>query len=109
MNSLFFSVPGTVAAREPRTGLARPEPVRLSSFEAFGVSLHQFLPVDVPLGSPWIPSDRHVDITVPLIARKLPAPFDVPSFFATFFLRLAGWILMPLGVAALTGLLRVKV
>jgi hypothetical protein len=31
-----------------------------------------------------------------------------PDVFATFALKLAGWILVPLGVAALTGLLKVN-
>jgi uncharacterized protein YjbI with pentapeptide repeats len=59
------------------------------------LSLRIFLPVEVPLASNWEPSNR-----------KIIGPLRA-SDFATL-LKIAGWILVPLGVAALTGLLRTK-
>jgi uncharacterized protein YjbI with pentapeptide repeats len=63
-----------------------------SSFDTFqralGVSVHQFLPIDVPVGSDWV-----------------PAP-GWPSGYATVFLRVTGAILVGLGLGSVTGLLR---
>lgn len=86
-----------------------PMHASLRPVEAFQMSLKQFLPVDLPMASQWSPSEDPVDVRIHLgtgsysIVGKLRA-----SVFATFFLKLPGWILVPLGVAALTGLLRSK-
>ena len=50
------------------------------------VTLHQFLPVDVPLGAKWVPTQQS-------------------EIYATG-LKVAGVILVPLGIAIITGLLR---
>jgi hypothetical protein len=61
--------------------------------------------MDVPIGSQWIPSENPVRIRIPWFDQSLP--FSVrPSTFATFFLRIPGWILLPLGAGAVAGLLR---
>lgn len=108
LGTLYFSSAGTVREDKPVNRSGTAPRGRLSNFEAFGVSLHQFLPVQVPLGSRWVPIEQPAVVALPGISKSLPPPLSIPSFFATFFLRLAGWILVPLGVAALTGLLRTK-
>jgi hypothetical protein len=62
---------------------------------AIRYSIKTFFPVEVPLTGRWEASDK-----------RLIGPFRVSDFAA--LLKLAGWILVPLGVAGLTGLLRVK-
>jgi hypothetical protein len=54
---------------------------------AFGVSVHQFLPIDVPVGSACVPALRW------------------PSFYGSF-LRVAGAILVGVGLGSVSGLLR---
>lgn len=54
---------------------------------ALEVSVHQFLPIDVPIGSDCVPARR------------------AASWYATF-LRLAGAILVGIGLGSVTGLLR---
>jgi hypothetical protein len=57
------------------------------------VSVHQFLPVDIPSGTDWKPTGKRVMYVIPV------------HLFASI-LKIAGWIFVPLGVAAVTGLLR---
>ncbi|HEY6348947.1 MAG TPA: pentapeptide repeat-containing protein [Candidatus Angelobacter sp.] len=90
--TLFFSQPHTVKMKEA----GAPAPSVLSRLDALEVSLHQFLPVDIPMGEQWVPSPE-------TRAGRLRIK---PSTFSTLFLKLPGWILVPLGIAALTGLLR---
>ncbi len=59
------------------------------------LSLRTFLPVEVPLASDWEPSNK-----------RIVGPLRASDFAA--LIKIAGWILVPLGVAALTGLLRTK-
>ncbi len=109
--TVLFSQPGAVGpaaeAKTPQTGQpTAPRPVpHLSRAEAFGVSFHQFLPVDVPLGGQWSPAERAINIPLRIGAWHSSCRV-IPTVYSTFFLRLAGWILVPLGVAALTGILR---
>ena len=62
--------------------------------EAFWVSLNTFLPVEIPSGADWIPSSQ----IIPVLGIKF-------TTFATV-LNLAGWILVPVGVAGIAGLLK---
>ncbi|MGB7061541.1 MAG: pentapeptide repeat-containing protein [Candidatus Zixiibacteriota bacterium] len=64
----------------------------LEGVEPFWVSLKLFLPVEIPSASRWRPSSRT------LWGVKFTS-------FATF-LRLLGWVLVPLGVAGLSGWLK---
>ena len=66
----------------------------LSLYEAFWVSLNTFLPIEIPSGADWIPSSQ----IIPGLGLKF-------TTFATFS-SLAGWILVPVGVAAISGLLK---
>jgi hypothetical protein len=74
----------------------------LGVYDAFAVSVHQFLPIDVAMGQEWIPSNRGVDFRIG--RRKISVSIRF-SAVATI-LRVIGWILLPAGIAALTGLFR---
>ena len=63
-------------------------------WEAFWVSFNTFLPVEIPSGANWIPSSE--------IIRVLGIRFTT---FATL-LKLAGWILIPVGIAGISGILK---
>ena len=65
-----------------------------SYLEPLWVSLNIFLPIDIPSGADWGPSSR----IIPLVGLKF-------TTIATI-LNLAGWILVPLGVAGISGLLK---
>jgi hypothetical protein len=66
--------------------------------EAFWVSLNTFLPViEIPSGADWKPSSQIIPI-IPVLNIKF-------TTFATL-LVLAGWILVPVAVAGITGLLK---
>lgn len=99
LGMFFFSLPGAVKPKDENSVCRLASPMQASRWEAFAVGLHQFLPVEVPMGSQCIPSPDPVEVW--MLRFKMS-----PSTFATFFLRLPGWILVPLGIAALTGLLR---
>lgn len=92
--TLFFSQPHAASAKEKKEVAPNELPAR----DAFELSFHQFLPVDIPFGDQWIPSREGIDSKPGILIR--------PSTFATFFLRLPGWILVPLGIASFTRLLR---
>lgn len=92
--TLFFSQPHAVSAKEKKEVAPNVLPAR----DAFELSFHQFLPVDIPLGDQWVPAREGIDSKPGILIR--------PSTFATFFLRLPGWILVPLGIASFTRLLR---
>lgn len=96
-----FSRPDTVVPQDLRSDQSA-SPIHLSTWEAFGVSVHQFLPVDVSMGSTWKPSPRSVTVWV----RDQRSVNLRPSYFATVFLRIPGWILVPLAVASVAGLLK---
>ena len=88
----YFSHPHAARAKEKDA----PPPYALSHLQAFQLSLHQFLPVEIPMGDQWVPAPEASEDTLEIR----------PSTFATILLKLPGWILVPLGLAALTGLLR---
>jgi pentapeptide repeat protein len=92
--TLFFSQPHAVAAKKEKTA----PPVVLKWREAFELSVHQFLPVETPLGEQWVPADEGIDSKLGFLIK--------PTTFAGLFLRLPGWTLVPLGIASFTRLLR---
>ena len=65
-----------------------------SYFEAFWVSLNTFLPVEIPSGADWKPSSQ----IIPVLGIKFTT--------SATLLKLAGWILVPIGVAGMAGLLK---
>ena len=74
--------------------------------DALALSLNQFLPIEIPMGSQWKASEENVRLSV-WIVRKIPLLGQLKaSTFATWFLKIPGWILVPLGVAAFSNLLR---
>jgi uncharacterized protein YjbI with pentapeptide repeats len=89
------------AAQGTNSAGTRAHPGTISTWNAFAVSLHQFLPVDTLTGANFEPSRQEV-ARIPLgPLGKIPI---TPVGTATM-LRIAGWILVPLGVAILTGIL----
>jgi len=66
----------------------------LPGWDAFWVSLNTFLPIEIPSGADWKPSSQ----IIPVLGIKF-------TTFATL-LDLAGWILVPVGVAGIAGLLK---
>jgi hypothetical protein len=97
VGTYFFTRPHVVSVKDTRKlsegKKTEDPPTVLSMAEAFQLSLHQFIPVEIPMGEHWIPADI--------------GEFRIkPTTFATLFLRLPGWILVPLGIASFTRLLR---
>jgi uncharacterized protein YjbI with pentapeptide repeats len=101
----------TAPATAPRPGSEPPAPAAkqpekaedLSWSQAFGFSLNQFIPiVEIPTGSRWKPSQRLLPLP---FSDNVTSAYLSYAFYATLH-RLLGAILVPLGVAALTGLLR---
>ena len=76
------------------------EPVRLNFTQAIGVSFNQFIPIiPIPSGSKWKPSEK-----------LIPLPFGWEFYYFSYAFYgtihgLLGAVLVPLGVAALTGIL----
>ena len=89
VGTIIFQFEGAV---EPRLDMQPPP--HLPYWEAFWVSLNTFLPVEIPSGANWIPSSK--------IIGFLGIKFTT---FATL-LKLAGWILVPVGIAGISGILK---
>jgi len=95
IGTVIFNLDGAVVLRPD----IHPPPVvkpQDSYFEAFWVSLNTFLPLGIPSGADWKPSSQ--------IIPNIPVYIKFTTF-ATF-LDLAGWILVPIGVAGIAGLLK---
>lgn len=76
------------------------EPVQLKFTQAVGVSFNQFIPIiSIPSGGKWKPSEKL--ITLPFGNKFYYFSY---AFYATIH-GLLGAVLVPLGVAALTGIL----
>ena len=106
VGTLVFKTEGAVepktppGAGSPNAPGATPD-VRhqLSTFDAPWFTARVFLPVEIPVASAWQPSSKTV----------YQAPAYVPHVrFVTFAsgLKMLGWILIPIWVAALTGILK---
>jgi uncharacterized protein YjbI with pentapeptide repeats len=99
LGTLVFQLPH--AAAEKHTGRdAEPlsEPLPLPA--ALGMSVYQFLPVQVPSGEQWEPTDSLISV------RGYPTGVTYRAYASLH--RLTGFILVPLGLAALAGLLHRK-
>jgi hypothetical protein len=116
----FFSKPGTLLPSKDNEISRIDYRDGLPISGAFAVSLHQFLPVDVPMGAEWVPAALPVSVDFRMpgmierglrhlrlgwLARTLQYSLT-PTTVASVVLRLPGWILVPLGVASLAGVLR---
>jgi pentapeptide repeat protein len=98
LGMLVFVNAGSIVHKDVRERALHPEPHVTTWGEAFNMSLRQFIPVvEIPPGADWVPSDR----LAPLLG-KAHISF---AGYATMQ-RIFGFILIPLGVASLTGLLR---
>jgi hypothetical protein len=103
IGTVFYSFSDTVVPPEKGPLANRKPPTVLSPTEAFAVSLHSFLPINISSGSQWQPSP------IPKIfpIGRTGCQFEVrPATVCTWLLQIPGWILVPLGVAAITGSLR---
>jgi hypothetical protein len=73
-------------------------------WKALGVTLRLFSPIAVVMGEEYVPSQRPVWIKMKIVWS---VRFQLaPTVYATFFLQIAGWIIVPLLVATWTGLLK---
>ena len=99
--SLVFLQPRSVSSKTADNS-SSIEKAQLDSYDAFAVALHQFLPIDVPMGQEWMPSNQPLDLHIGKLTIYTMVRF---SAIATI-LRIFGWILLPVGIAAITGLLR---
>ena len=88
-----FTRPGAVSPKKDTTCKAHT----LNRDEALSVSIAYFLPVEVPTGACW-EATRNEAVQV--------GGAEITFLLWATLLRLAGWIVVPLGVAALGGLLR---
>jgi len=78
------------------TSQAKPSPTPINPTQALGVSLNQFIPiVEIPSGDLWKPSEKLIWSSIPWISY---------AAYGTIH-RLAGALLLPLGIAWLTGFL----
>jgi len=92
---LAILVAGTIVFHQPEvvvlksginlTSVIQPQD---SYWESFWISLNLFLPIEIPSGSYWIPSQNF-------------------AIFGTL-LKMVGWILVPIGIAGITGILKRK-
>ena len=87
----LFSEPGAVAPKKDSGQCAR----QLTAGEAAAVSLNLFIPVEIPMGDAWKASEKW-------------SPLGMTYAASATVVKLSGWIFVPLLVAWLTGLLRVK-
>lgn len=106
---LVFSLPGAVAGGEEKRRPAETSEVgkdiRLNHWDAFALSVHEFLPLDVPFGSRWIPGNKPVRLSLRFRQRVLNLVTIRPSTCATL-LKISGYILVPLQILIINGLIR---
>jgi hypothetical protein len=106
---LIFSVPGAVTSPEGKRHQAESSTIgkenRLSHWDAFALSFHKFLPLDVPFGSRWVPGHEPVRLTFRLGKRVLNVVTMRPSTCVTL-LKISGYILVPLQILIVNGLIR---
>lgn len=96
----IFSRSGAVQSR--KTGFS--EETKISVWEGLWLGVHQFLPIALPAKPTWEPS-RHKIFSIPWPYRSgIVLPFSSASY--ANLLRVSGFILVPLALVALTGVLR---
>ena len=78
---------------------------RLRHWDAVAVSLHQFLPIEVPFGSQWTPVSDLVKLPVFRHGHTLISLRIRPATHATV-LKISGYILVPLEIVVLNGMLK---
>jgi hypothetical protein len=101
--AIFFSQPGAIELAKKEA--AQAAVAQVPPGEGLYVSIRNFLPIDVPVGSGWIPASRNVPIKLSVGKHSFELDGLHPDWYATL-LRVAGTILTGLGLGAVTGLLR---
>ncbi|MEY4199009.1 MAG: hypothetical protein RLZZ265_749 [Verrucomicrobiota bacterium] len=102
LGALVFQLPGAVRRRDLASGTSHPAG-RLNRFDAVALSICYFLPVEFPLEEEWIAATSPLSYRLPLVNKTVQLR---PAAIANFVLRLSGWIVVPLALAAVTGLLK---
>jgi hypothetical protein len=109
LGMLVFSLPGAVTGgegqRQHAETSATGKEIRLNHWDAFALSFHEFLPLDVPFGSRWTPGNEPVSLSFRLKQRVLNVVTMRPSTCATL-LKISGFILVPLQILIVNGLIR---
>lgn len=105
LGMILFARWGTVVPSEKGRPPNIESTVALPCWDALGVSVHQFLPIDVPMGAQWSPATHAVQVPIWIFWRRVDVWLR-PSYFATVMLRVPGWVLVSVGLASLTGFLR---
>ncbi|WP_454649052.1 pentapeptide repeat-containing protein [Bradyrhizobium liaoningense] len=104
--TIFFQQPGTLrlkdVPKDANVQFAVTYPA--SRREAMLVALQQFLPFSISIGDVLLPTTKPVILQATLWSR--PIEFEVTSAEVASTLKILGWILVPLGVAGLSGVLR---
>jgi len=93
---LIVSGSGAVDSFVVKEVISQPTPAPMSFTQVLGVSFNQFIPiVEIPSGDNWKPSENRIWTSIPWISY---------AAYGTIH-RLAGALLLPLGIAWLTGFL----
>jgi hypothetical protein len=102
LGMLIFSLPGAVTGAESKGRQAEAsaigKDIRLTHWDAFALSFHEFLPLEVPFGSRWTPGNEPVCLTWCLKKRVLNVVTMRPSTCA-WLLKIGGKTLVPLLIA----------
>ena len=104
VGALIFQLPGAVV-RKDRHGPDADQPTSLSRFDALALSVCYFLPIEFPLEEQWIAATTPLTVKVPFMRKRVTLR---PAAIANLVLRISGWIVMPLSLAAVTGMLKVS-
>ena len=100
LGAMVFQIPGAVAHKDQSQARAG---TRVTRFEAVALSICYFLPVEFPLEEEWIAATKPLTFSPPWLRKPIVVR---PAAIANFVLRLSGWIVVPLALAAVTGLLK---
>jgi hypothetical protein len=102
----FFSHPGTVELKDKD---ARTEtPYQINWEEALNVGVAYFLPVSLPINDHLVPNSQIVDVALSIPGKDESLTVQIRPITIASVLQITGWILVPIGVAAMTGVLMRK-
>lgn len=104
LGALVFQLPGAVV-RKDKLGPDAHLPTQLSRFDALALSVCYFLPIEFPLEDQWVAATTPLTVKMPFTKRPVQVR---PAAIANFLLRISGWVVMPLSLAAVTGMLKVN-
>jgi uncharacterized protein YjbI with pentapeptide repeats len=100
----YFQSPGAMEWKDEKTEIRearKPNGWR----DALGLSLNMFLPTGIPWSEDIVPSQKVIAHLAATTNEYNVVVRTVPSVVATF-IKILGWILVPLGIAAASGILR---